>query len=537
MFFLSINKISLEATKAFSKYHKYKAKAKNIRQESQDSTNNGEPIHNEIEDDTETMSAVIVAERLRRTLKSIEKGIYPDMDDLHSQLTSVSIIMDSMSASEEERFLTGRQPSIAHQKENSECGDFIPKEVQKWLTATFTTQFHISKSLTRNHFKFKQVISAVRCSLYVEKMYKDVCGIRLPSDVEQLLQTVDNWTCDVLEIDEVSERQALRFVALEIFSKFSILEKFNIPWSMLDHFLHVVQDGYQKYPNAYHNHCHAAEVLQTVHFMLMKLDAAAAFSDLQIFAFLFAAMIHDYEHTGKTNLYHINTRSELAMMYNDRSVQENHHISAAFGLLNTEEINILVNLNSGDYSEFRSLVIEMVLGTDMSKHFEELKTVKARLVNNNISSFDPTKCMPFVLHCADIGHPAKEWSVHKKWADRVMEEFFEQGDIEKNLGLPLSPLCDRKTTVIPESQVSFINIILAPSLDLCGDVLDRLRQFRGMKLSESNRTLSNKIQEDSLKKPMPDNSDKKLSVKKVLTEHLRKNRKRWQELCQSSEQT
>ena len=41
-------------------------------------------------------------------------------------------------------------------------------------------------------------------------------------------------------------------------------------------------------------------------------------------------------------------------------------------------------------------------------------------------TFVPTKCIPFVLHCADICHPAKEWSVHKKWTDRVMEEFFEQ---------------------------------------------------------------------------------------------------------------
>ena len=51
---------------------------------------------------------------------------------------------------------------------------------------------------------------------------------------------------------------------------------FQIPSSMLDHFLHVIQTGYQKYPNAYHNHCHAAEVLQTVHYMLLKLDAVVS---------------------------------------------------------------------------------------------------------------------------------------------------------------------------------------------------------------------------------------------------------------------
>ena len=45
---------------------------------------------------------------------------------------------------------------------------------------------------------------------------------------------------------------------------------------MLDHFLHVIQTGYEKYPNPYHNHCHAAEVLQTVHYMLMKQDAVVS---------------------------------------------------------------------------------------------------------------------------------------------------------------------------------------------------------------------------------------------------------------------
>ena len=34
-----------------------------------------------------------------------------------------------------------------------------------------------------------------------------------------------------------------------------------------------------------------------------------------------------------------------------------------------------------------------------------------------------------------------------------MEEFFRQGDMEKAMGLPYSPLCDRNTTLIAESQI------------------------------------------------------------------------------------
>lgn len=48
---------------------------------------------------------------------------------------------------------------------------------------------------------------------------------------------------------------------------------------------------------------------------------------------LFAAAIHDYEHTGTTNNFHTQTRSNLAILYNDRSVLENHHVAASFKML------------------------------------------------------------------------------------------------------------------------------------------------------------------------------------------------------------
>lgn len=42
-------------------------------------------------------------------------------------------------------------------------------------------------------------------------------------------------------------------------------------------------------------------------------------------------------------------RSEVAILYNDRSVLENHHVSAAYRLMAEEDMNILVNLNKDDW--------------------------------------------------------------------------------------------------------------------------------------------------------------------------------------------
>jgi calcium/calmodulin-dependent 3',5'-cyclic nucleotide phosphodiesterase len=43
-----------------------------------------------------------------------------------------------------------------------------------------------------------------------------------------------------------------------------------------------------------------------------------------------AAVVHDLEHTGTTNNFHVMAQSETALLYNDRAVLENHHASATF---------------------------------------------------------------------------------------------------------------------------------------------------------------------------------------------------------------
>jgi len=52
--------------------------------------------------------------------------------------------------------------------------------------------------------------------------------------------------------------------------------------------------------------------------------------------------------------------SELALMYNDESVLENHHLAVAFKLLQNPDCDIFVNLTRKQKQTLRKMVIDMV---------------------------------------------------------------------------------------------------------------------------------------------------------------------------------
>ncbi|XP_050084057.1 dual specificity calcium/calmodulin-dependent 3',5'-cyclic nucleotide phosphodiesterase 1-like isoform X2 [Anopheles aquasalis] len=352
--------------------------------------------------------------------------------------------------------------------------DAVPPEVREWLASTFTRQLATTRKKSDEKPKFRSVAHAIRAGIFVDRIYRRVSSTALmqfPPEVVRVLKTLDDWSFDVFALAEAGNCQPVKYLGYDLLNRYGMIHKFKVPPSTLETFLTRIEEGYCRFRNPYHNNLHAADVAQTVHHVLCQTGLMHWLTDLEIFATLLAALIHDYEHTGTTNNFHVMSGSDTAMLYNDRAVLENHHISAAFRVLKEDECNVLQNLSRDEFRELRTLIIDMVLATDMSFHFQQLKNMR-NLLTLAEPQVDKSKALSLVLHCCDISHPAKRWDIHHKWTMLLLEEFFRQGDLERELGLPFSPLCDRNNTLVAESQIGFIEFIVEPSMTVCADMLE-----------------------------------------------------------------
>jgi hypothetical protein len=241
---------------------------------------------------------------------------------------------------------------------------------------------------------------------------------------------------------------------------------YNYNWSSLKisetKYMNLVYNIQKNYnDNPYHNATHAADVVNTCYFMLERLNVRSdsAFTDLETLVLLLSCATHDIDHPGHTNAFEINSRSLLALTYNDKSVLENYHLFLFFNFLINDNMNIFIEFDLNEIKIIRKLFISNIIATDMMNHANDLKKLKD-MVNN--PSFDKTKTenkefmMTQLIHFADISNGSKPMDIYNKWVDKLFVEFFAQGDKEKEMGLPISMLCDREKTTIPDTQVFFI---------------------------------------------------------------------------------
>ncbi|XP_066578560.1 dual specificity calcium/calmodulin-dependent 3',5'-cyclic nucleotide phosphodiesterase 1C isoform X5 [Amia ocellicauda] len=407
--------------------------------------------------------------RLRCLVKQLERG-EASVVDLKKNLEYAASVLESIYI-EETRRLVDTEDELSDIQSDS-----VPSEVRDWLASTFTRQMGMMLKRTEEKPRFRSIVHAVQAGIFVERMYRrtsNMVGLSYPPTVISVLKNVDKWSFDVFALNESSGDHALKFIFYELLTRYDLINRFKIPISALVSFVEALEVGYSKHKNPYHNLMHAADVTQTVHYLLLKTGMVHWMTELEIFAMIFAAAVHDYEHTGTTNNFHIQTRSDTAILYNDRAVLESHHVSAAYRLLqDDDEMNILYNLTKDDWRELRALVVEMVLATDMSCHFQQIKAMKNFL--QQPEGIDKPKALSLLLHTADISHPAKNWDLHHRWTMSLLEEFFRQGDKEAELGLPFSPLCDRKSTMVAQSQIGFIDFIVEPTFTVLTDMTEKI---------------------------------------------------------------
>ncbi|XP_037315434.1 cAMP-specific 3',5'-cyclic phosphodiesterase 4C isoform X2 [Pungitius pungitius] len=293
------------------------------------------------------------------------------------------------------------------------------------------------------------------------------------------LEDVNRWGIDIFKVSEYSGNRPLTVTMYTIFQERDLLKSFKIPADTFITFMMTLEDHYHA-DVAYHNNIHAADVVQSTHVLLSTPALEAVFTDLEILAALFSSAIHDVDHPGVSNQFLINTNSELALMYNDSSVLENHHLAVGFKLLQEDNCDIFQNLGKKQRQSLRKIVIDMVLATDMSKHMNLLADLKTMVETKKVTSLgvllldnysDRIQVLQNMVHCADLSNPTKPLELYRRWTDRIMVEFFTQGDRERDKGMEISPMCDKQNASIEKNQVGFIDYIVHPLWETWADLV------------------------------------------------------------------
>ncbi|CAH1250436.1 PDE3A [Branchiostoma lanceolatum] len=460
--------------------------------------------------------------------------------------------------------------------------------------------------------------------------------------MEEYLKTVDDnammdrlyeWDFPVFDLELEFKDCILSMMAYRVFQDTGLFEAFRVPKQEFMSYFRALENGYREVP--YHNRVHAADVLHACWWLTtqpipgftqvpLEEDEPVSkdpntltppptpglrtprasftgveesygilgmnFPALELMALYVAAAMHDYDHPGRTNAFLVATSAPQAVLYNDRSVLENHHAAAAWALLLFRpELNFLCHLETAEFKRFRFLVIEAILATDLKRHFDFLTEFNAKLAALNTTPSDTSsECSfsevkekasvaysyslyPFIhmneddspgidwrnendrllvvqmcIKLADVNGPCKAENLHITWTNRIVAEFYEQGDDEAGRGLPISPYMDRNKPFLARLQESFINHLVAP---LCNAYAAAgLLPGHWVEEEEDLNSSSGKVEAENESSPPEDDDSvddddatclkKELQPRKVtspLTENIKRNHQRWLQLLKEEE--
>ncbi|XP_039104944.1 cGMP-inhibited 3',5'-cyclic phosphodiesterase A isoform X1 [Hyaena hyaena] len=413
-------------------------------------------------------------------------------------------------------------------------------------------------------------------------------------NLDSIMEQLNTWNFPIFDLMEKIGRKCGRIlsqVSYRLFEDMGLFEAFKIPVREFMNYFHALEIGYREIP--YHNRIHATDVLHAVwylttqpipgHSTVINDHGSASDSDsdsgfthghmgyvfsktynvpddkygclsgnipaLELMALYVAAAMHDYDHPGRTNAFLVATSAPQAVLYNDRSVLENHHAAAAWNLfMSRPEYNFLVNLDHVEFKHFRFLVIEAILATDLKKHFDFVAKFNAK-VNDDVG-IDWTNENDRLLVCqmciklADINGPAKCKELHLQWTEGIVNEFYEQGDEEASLGLPISPFMDRSAPQLANLQESFISHIVGP---LCNSY-DSAGLMPGKWVEDSDESGDTDDPEEEEEEEAPNEEEtcenneaprkktfKRRKIYCQITQHLLQNHKMWKKVIEEEQ--
>ncbi|GMI32490.1 hypothetical protein TeGR_g15162 [Tetraparma gracilis] len=296
---------------------------------------------------------------------------------------------------------------------------------------------------------------------------------------------LQRWEYDVFKQSE----DELNMLFVDVFEDRGLFTRFSIDIKVFLAFTREVMNGYSK-TTPYHNFFHGFDVMHVCYLLVSTCDADGYLEDFNILSLLVGAIAHDVGHDGFNNAFHSVTMSELAVTYNSISIMENYSAAYLFRILKKQNCNIFSRISEGDYKKLRGRLIDMILDTDAKNHFILMTRFKHGLEMKQLSR---GLLSSMILHIADVSNPTRPGPVSRQWAFAVQEEFFRQGDKEKELGLAISPFMDRQYENLPRMQGAFTDALVSPVFHLTAEFLPKIAEtcIRSMQV---NRAFWNNLQ-------------------------------------------
>lgn len=155
------------------------------------------------------------------------------------------------------------------------------------------------------------------------------------------------------------------------------------------------------------------------------------------FAVVFAALIHDVDHTGLTNAQLIKEGASIARIFNNKSIAEQNSVVVAWELLmepRYADLQQCIFAHDVGRNRFRQLVVNAVMATDImdsdmvslrkkrwEKAFDPSLSNELFLLDVDVNR-KATIVIEHIIQASDVAHTMQHWRIFIKWNTRLYRE-------------------------------------------------------------------------------------------------------------------
>uniref|UniRef100_A0A8D8WKA7 Phosphodiesterase n=2 Tax=Cacopsylla melanoneura TaxID=428564 RepID=A0A8D8WKA7_9HEMI len=342
-------------------------------------------------------------------------------------------------------------------------------EFDQELFEAFTIFCGLGINNTIMYSEVEKAMTRQKVSLEVLSYHTKATDLEVQELMEKPVPEAEVLHLDSLGFNDFSlEPNEMILAAVRMFDELQLINEFNIKREVLYKFLVTIKRNYRQVP--YHNWWHAFNVTQMMFSILINCEMTNTFSDLEVLGMVVGCLCHDLDHRGTNNEFQKIASSNLAQLYGTTSTLEYHHFNQAVMILNSEDHNILSSLSSEEYSIVMNALKNSILATDLSTYFGNQSRFFTLISTKTYSwSLEDHRDIlrSILMTSADIAASTKPWDIQYQISLLVKDEFFSQGDKERNeLKLQPKAMMDRnKSHEWPLMQFQWMNDVCYPLYD------------------------------------------------------------------------